>query len=150
MQHPLLLRNHIVLHQRCNKHSLANLFLPHATMMQHLSYLKTIMCCINPRSLPSSFRTPLWYNISPASRNHTVLHHWCNKHLPLTSSSTCLRDATSLLLQNHNVLHHWCNKRSLAILFLLQPPWCNILSCSLAILFILQPPWCNISPTSKP
>ena len=117
--------NPSVLHQWCNKHSLANLFLLQATVMQHmsarfplpptghhdatplqkhLSSLKILLCCIvdatNVLSLTYSSHRPLW----------------CNTPLE-----------TSLQPWNPGVLHCWCNKRLLANLFLPRiPPWCNI------------------------
>ena len=91
-------RNPSVLHRWCNMHTLTNLFLPHATVMQHLLL-----------------------------RSHGVLYQWCNKHSSLTYSFCrppswwcnishfeimvcCINDATktrSLTYSFHRPL--WCN-----------------------------------------
>ena len=102
-------RNPSALHRWCNKHSLANLFLPHATVMQHLSSLEILVCCINDatntRSLASSFHMPLWCSIL-SLRIHGVLHQRCNKH-----SLVNLFLPHSIVMQ-HLSVHQRCNKRS--------------------------------------
>ena len=116
-------RNPILLHQQCNKRPLANLFLLHSTVMQHLSpwnhsllhqrwnkrliailflphstvmqhlSLRDHSLCNKPSSLTSYFCMPPWCNISPK----TYLQPW-----------------------NPSVLHRWCNMHMLANLFLLH------------------------------
>ena len=111
-------RNPSALHRWCNKHSLANLFLPHATVMQHLSSLEILVCCINDatntRSLTSSLRMQhlssleiLVCCINDATNTRSLASSF---HMPLWCSILSLRI--------HGVLHQRCNKHSLVNLFL--------------------------------
>ena len=110
-------RNPGVLHCWCNKRLLANLFLPHSTMMQHLSsnispasksYCVAFIDATNIRSLTYSSHRPPWCNTpletSLQSWNPGVLHCWCNKHL-----------LTNLFLPHSTVMQHLSSNISPAL-----------------------------------